>query len=581
MKFSQMLIPTLREAPRDADTVSAKLMIRSGMIRKLAAGLFEWLPLGLRVLKNVERIVREEMNSINGQEVWLPHVQPRELWEETGRWQVYGKELLRIKDRKNSDFCFAPTAEEVITDLIRRDVRSYRQLPVMCYQFGTKFRDEIRPRFGVMRAREFYMKDAYSFHADEKDAEQYYAKVYDAYCRIFKRCGFDFRPVEADTGAIGGSFSHEFMVIADTGEEEIASCECGYAANVERAECLPPEPVALTEPELPLEDVHTPNAWTVEDVSALMGLPKEKFIKTMFYLLDGVPAVALMRGDSELNEAKLLRAFGAKTMEKMSEEGYSKLAGCDVGYAGPVKLKERCGEHDSRSRIAADHLVKNIVNGASGANKKDYHTKNVNPGRDFEPDSYMDIRKAVQGDICPRCGANGKRSVMKFSRGIEVGHTFKLGTKYSDAMKAVYLDEAGQSHSFIMGCYGIGVSRVVAASIEQQNDANGIIWGKEIAPFQAIIIPVKYEEPKTREWTDSIYDELKRAGIETIVDDRPERAGVKFKDADLIGIPLRITIGEKGLEKGTVEVKLRRYPDITNVPRENLLGEVQKFLERA
>jgi prolyl-tRNA synthetase len=579
MKYSQIFIPTLRDAPRDADAVSAKLMIRSGMIRKLAAGLYEWLPLGLKVLKKVEKIVREEMDRIGGQEVWLPHIQPKELWEETGRWGVYGKELLRIKDRKGSEFCFAPTAEEVITDLIRRDVRSYRQLPIMCYQFGTKFRDEIRPRFGVMRAREFYMKDAYSFHADEKDAEAYYGKALQAYSNIFRRCGLNFRPVEAETGAIGGSFSHEFMVLADTGEEEIVSCpSCSYAANVERAECLPPEPKTSSEAPAPMEDVSTPGAFTVDDVAKLMNAPKEKFIKALFFMADGAPVVAFVRGDCALNEPKLMRAAGAKQLYKMSEEDYSKLAGCDVGFAGPQGLKERAKAHDARTRIFADHLLKTVVNGISGGNKKDVHAKNVNLGRDYEPDAFVDLRNALRGDLCPRCGKDGKKSELQFSRGIEVGHAFKLGTKYSASMKAHYLDEAGQSIPFVMGCYGIGVSRVVAAAIEQGHDDNGIRWSKEMAPFVAIVIPVKPEDSQTAQWTDAIVSELEQQGWDVLVDDRPERAGVKFKDADLIGIPLRITIGEKGIAQGTVELKLRSQSEVRHVPRENLLKEAKALL---
>ncbi len=417
MKLSQFFIPTLREAPRDAENISAQLMMRSGMIRKLASGLYEWLPLGLRVLKNVEQIIREEMNSIGALEVWLPHIQPKELWEETGRWGIYGKELLRIKDRKDGEFCFAPTAEEVITDLVRKDVKSYRQLPLTLYQFGTKFRDEIRPRFGVMRAREFYMKDAYSFHANEEDASNYYQKAFEAYGKIFKRCGLNFRPVEAVSGNIGGSFSHEFMVLAQTGEEEIVSClgECSYAASQELA-------------------------------------------------------------------------------------------------------------------------------------------------------------KAKEGDKCPRCAAKGVESSLQFSRGIEVGHTFKLGTKYSEAMKAHFLDDKGQSLPFIMGCYGIGVSRVVAAAIEQSHDANGIIWPKEIAPFQVVIIPINFDESKTKEWSLDLEQKLTSQGFTVLLDDRPERAGVKFKDADLIGIPLRVTVGEKGIAQGTVEVKYRSIPEIENIKREEVLS---------
>lgn len=574
MRFSQLFIPTLREAPKDADTLSAKLMFRAGMIRKIASGIYEWLPLGLRVLRKVEQIVREEMNVIGGQELWLPQVQPRELWEETGRWQLYGKELLRFKDRKGSDFCFAPTAEELITDLVRNEVRSYRELPLLFYQFGVKFRDEIRPRFGVMRAREFYMKDAYSFDGDEKDAEKTYEKVFEAYKKIFVRCGLKFRPVEAETGTIGGSFSHEFMVLAETGEEEIVSCECGYAANVERAECthsspsLVHSPQSLEEPK-PLQEIATPNAYTVEDVAKLLKAPKEKFIKTMFYLADGKAVVALLRGDCELNEAKLARALSAQLIEKMSEEEYAALADCAVGFAGPQGLSERCKRRSPDCKIIADFLVKDIVNGISGANKKHFHAVNINLGRDYQPDFFADLRKIRQGDFCPRCWKNGSAKKLSFSRGIEVGHTFKLGTQYSEAMGAKFLDEKGNSLPYRMGCYGIGVSRIVAAAIEQSHDENGIIWqSREMAPFQVVIVPVNFSESKTREMSGKIYQELLSSGIDCLWDDRNERAGVKFKDADLLGIPLRLTVSEKTLEKNQVEIKERTKskPQMLSLP---------------
>jgi len=582
MKWSEIFIPTLKEAPRDADNVSIKLMIRAGMIRKIAAGLYDWLPLGLRSLKKVEHIVRDEMNAAGGQEVWLPHVQPKDLWEETGRWKIYGKELLRFKDRKGSEFCFAPTAEEVITDLVRKDVRSYRQIPLLLYQFGTKFRDEIRPRFGVMRAREFYMKDAYSFHASESDLEETYTRVFDAYVKIFTRCGFKFKPVEADTGTIGGNFSHEFMVLAETGEEEIVSCPvCGYAANVERAESvglnLESNPPGTPQP---VQEVPTPNVWKVEDVSKLIQVPGEKFIKTLFYMADGIPVVALIRGDTELNEAKLIRTLKTGAIEKMTEEHYTSLAQCEVGFAGPIGLKDRCGQKDPRTKIIADHLVKNIVNGVSGSNKKDFHLLNVNVGRDYEPDEYADLKKVKPGDACPACAKEAKKSILHFSRGIEVGHTFKLGTKYSDAMKAVYLDETGKSRPFIMGCYGIGISRIVAASIEQNYDETGIIWPSGIAPFQVEIVPVNFEEKKTHEATLKIYQELQSQGLEILLDNRPERAGIKFKDADLIGIPIRIILSEQGIEKGTAEVKVRSTGETLHIPLAQVPQKIKQTFEK-
>ncbi|MBI2119886.1 MAG: proline--tRNA ligase [Elusimicrobia bacterium] len=582
MKISKIFIPTLREAPNDAENISAKLMIRAGMIRKLVSGIYDWLPLGLKVLKNVEKIVREEMDAIGGQEVWLPHIQPKELWSETGRWQIYGKELLRIKDRKGSEFCFAPTAEEVITDLARKDLRSYRQLPIMFYQFGAKFRDEIRPRFGVMRAREFYMKDAYSFHADEADVENYYSKILDAYSKIFKRCGLQFRAVEAETGAIGGTYSHEFMVLSDTGEEEIVSCSnnCSYAANVERAECLKENSQKEKETLLPLEEISTPNVWTVEDVAKCLNSNKEKFIKTMFYKVDDLPVIALIRGDHELNEFKLLHALNGQKIEMMSEKEYSLLADCEVGFAGPFGLKERAKKSGVAPQIIADYAVSNLVNGISGANKKDFHLKNINMNRDYQPEKIADLRKIKNGDFCVRCAEAQVQSQLRFSRGIEVGHAFKLGAKYSKAMNAVYLDEKGTSHAFVMGCYGIGISRVVASAIEQNYDEQGIIWTKSLAPFKVSIVPVNFEHAETKKLSEEIESQLESKGIETLLDDRLERAGVKFKDADLIGIPVRITVSERGIEKGTVEIKLRSQPEIKHCPKETLLEEIQKNLAK-
>ncbi|MHB9154066.1 MAG: proline--tRNA ligase [Endomicrobiales bacterium] len=545
MRFTKLFVPTLREAPSDADTVSAKLMLRAGMIRKLASGIYDWLPVGLRVLRKVERIIREEMNAVGGQELWLPLLLPRELWEETGRWNIYGKELFRLKDRKDSWFCLGPTHEEVITDLVRREVRSYRQLPLMLYQFGTKFRDEIRPRFGVMRSREFLMKDAYSFHADEKDLEGYYQEVFKAYKTICERCGFQYRAVEAATGAIGGSFSHEFMVLAETGEEEIAWCECGYGANVEKAECAGMVQTARAEERLPLEEVHTPGMRTVEEVGKFLNADASRFIKTLIYTADGKPVVVLIRGDHEVNEAKLASVLQVGELSLANEETIEKVTGAPLGFAGPVNLKETV-------KVVADHSVETVLNGVTGANKKDFHLRNVNMARDFTPDAGADIRKVKKGDCCRHCGKE-----LDFSRGIEIGHAFKLGLKYSSAMKASFLDAEGKEHPVVMGCYGIGVSRIVAATIEQSHDANGIVWPAALAPFTVVIIAVNYGEERTRRVSDDIYRQLQEAGIEVLLDDRDERAGIKFKDADLIGIPYRITIGEKNLKDNRVELKAR------------------------
>ncbi|MBK8871358.1 MAG: proline--tRNA ligase [Elusimicrobia bacterium] len=568
MRLSRFLLPTLKDLPSDADTVSARLMLRAGMIRKVASGLYEWLPVGLRVLRRVERIVREEMDRIGGQEVWLPVVQPKNLWEETGRWQQYGKEMLRLRDRKDTEFCLAPTAEEVITDLVRREVRSYRELPLLLYQFGTKFRDEIRPRFGVMRSREFYMKDAYSFHADDASAEATYRDALDAYTRIFQRCGLKFRPVEADTGTIGGNFSHEFMVLADTGEETIAACSsCGYAANVERAECGPSadgglRPEGQKEGHLPMDEVATPGVGAVEAVSRLLNVPASKIIKTVFYVADGKPVVALVRGDHELNEHKLKRLLGAKLLFKAGDEVYRQTASCEPGFAGPVGLN---------ADVVADHSVMAVTNGVTGANKTDFHRRNVNPGRDFTPARVGDLRQVIEKDPCPKC-----KSPLCFFKGIEVGHAFKLGTKYSGSMDAGFLNEKGTKSPFIMGCYGIGVSRVVAAAIEQSNDADGIVWPPSLAPFDALILPLNTAEPAVMAAAERLEKELAAAGLDVLVDDRDQRAGVKFKDADLLGIPWRVTVGEKKLALGQVEIKARNAKDSMDVPLDQAAGILLK-----
>jgi prolyl-tRNA synthetase len=539
-----MFIPTVKEAPADADIVSAKLMIRAGMIRKLSSGLYEYLPLGIRVLRKVENIIREELNFVGGQEVSMPLILPKELWEETGRWNVYGKELFRLKDRKNAEFCLAPTHEEPITDLARREIRSYRQLPIMFHQFTQKFRDEIRPRFGVMRSREFLMSDAYSFHAGDADLEQYYQGIFAAYQRICKRCGLNFRPVEAASGAIGGSFSHEFMVLADTGEEEIVHCSCGYGANSEKAQCLANE--ISKEQQAALEKISTPNAKTISEVSKLLNLPATKFIKTLIYMADQKPIAVLCCGDDEINEIKLQTVLGVNEIFLADEDTVIKVTGAPVGFAGPVGLKN--------VKIIADLSAVQISNAIVGANVKDAHIKNANIDRDFKTDIIADIRKVKEGDICPRC----KKEKLQFSRGIEIGHTFKLGDKYSKSMKAVYLDKEGKENFMIMGCYGIGVSRILAATIEQSHDENGIIWTDNIAPFNVIITPINFEDAKTKETVDFLYEALTKKGIDVLIDDRDERAGVKFKDADLIGIPYRIIIGEKTLAAGNVEFKARK-----------------------
>ncbi|HOL63686.1 MAG TPA: proline--tRNA ligase, partial [Elusimicrobiales bacterium] len=435
MRRTRYFLNTIRETPSDADNISAKLMIKSGMIRKLASGIYEWLPLGFRVLKKVENIIREEMDKAGGVEVWLPVIQPKELWLKTGRWNVYGKELLRIKDRKDQEYCFAPTAEEVITDLVRKETNSHRQLPILLYQFGLKFRDEIRPRFGVMRSREFYMKDAYSFHTDEKNCLEWYWKLYDCYNLIFKRCGLNFRAVEAVTGAIGGNYSHEFMVLANTGEAEIAVCECGYAANTEKAEILEFKENTNEKDFLEMKDIPTPNKFTVDEVSDLLKIPSDRFIKTMFYKADESKIIlALIRGDHQFNEDKIIKNIKAERIEKISEEEYSKIVGTKVGYAGPVGIKEIAAKNGHKiDLIIADHHLKGVLNGVSGANKDDAHTININYPRDYSPDIWADIKIASEGDRCLKCGKK-----LTFARGIEVGQVFKLGTKYSAKLECFF-----------------------------------------------------------------------------------------------------------------------------------------------
>jgi prolyl-tRNA synthetase len=569
MKYSKTLIPTLRESPSDADNVSAQLMQRAGLIRKVASGIYEWLPLGLRALRKVERIVREEMNAVDGQEVWLPVIQPKQLWEETGRWPVYGKELLRIKDRKDAEFCFAPTAEEVITDLARREIRSWRQLPAMFYQFGLKFRDEIRPRFGVMRAREFLMKDAYSFHADEADATAYYKRMVEAYKNTFKRCGLKFKPVEAQSGAIGGSYSHEFMVLAETGEETVVSCtKCEYAANIERAEVKDQYAAPSAASFKPLVDFDTQNKTTVADVAALLGRPVTEFLKTQLYMIDGkFPVIALMRGDHELHEAKLAAAVGSPALYRASEAQYQQVMGCKVGFGGPQG-------HDGVA-IYCDFATRAVLNGVTGANKDGLHADHFNIARDLPGiKGFADLRSANLEDPCPRCG-----SKTEFFKGIEVGHTFKLGTKYSKAMKAEYLDKAQKPQVMVMGCYGIGVSRVVAAAIEQGHDKDGILWPAEIAPFHvAVVVLDEADDARVRPAADALVKALEAAGVEVLEDDRDGKPGVKFKDIDLLGIPHRLVVSKRTLDSGEAEYKRRGAADVSRWKLDEAASRVKDAL---
>ena len=551
MRYSQMLLPTLREEPADAEVISHKLMLRAGMIRKVAAGIYTLLPLGVRVIHKVERIIREEMNRAGAQEVVMPCVLPADLWRESGRWDQYGKELLRMKDRHERDYCFGPTHEEVVTDLARREIRSYRQLPLNLYQIQTKFRDEVRPRFGVMRAREFVMKDAYSFDADEAGAEQSYKRMYDAYMRIFERCGLRFRAVEADTGLIGGRFSHEFMVLADTGEDAIVSCDtCAYAANIERAE-VNTVTGEVDEKLKGLERVQTPGKRSVEEVTEFLGVPPQRLVKTIIFQTGQGAIAALVRGDHEINEAKLRRHLDAMELEMAGDELITDVTHAPKGFAGPVGLD---------LRIVADYAVQGMRNMVTGGNEPDTHLINVNLGRDFQTDEFADIRQAQEGDPCPRCSGR-----LQVSRGIEVGHIFKLGTKYSEALGATYLDLEGTEQLLVMGCYGIGVGRTAAAAIEQNHDEHGIIFPLAIAPFHVLLLPVNNNDAKIMGAAEDLYQDLSAQGIEVLLDDRDERPGVKFNDADVIGIPLRLTVGEKNLKQGKVEIKVRKSGEITLV----------------
>lgn len=547
MFYSRYFIPTTKETPSDAEVVSHQLMLRAGMIRKLAAGIYNYLPLGLRSIRKFEAIVREEMNRAGAIEMLMPSVQPAELWEESGRWSFYGKELLRFRDRKDGQFCMGPTHEEVITDMVRREIKSYRQMPVNFYQIQTKFRDEIRPRFGLMRGREFIMKDAYSFDVDSAAADGSYELMFQAYMRIFERCGLNFRAVEADTGTIGGSSSHEFMVLADSGEDAIVSCDsCRYAANVEKAESRPADGTSDKE-QLELTKTATPDMKSIADVAAFLGLTTDRTMKALVYSsTTGEYVMAILRGDHELNEIKLKNCLGWDEIQMATEEEILAYTGSPVGFLGPVGLKQG-------GVVVADLALRGMANAVIGANEKDMHYINANLGRDFTPDRFVDLRNVEAGDPCPRC-EGGK---LEMWRGIEVGHVFKLGTKYSQALGATYLDADGKEQVIFMGCYGIGIGRTVAAAIEQNHDDNGIIFPLPLAPFHCSVVALNTKDKGVMAAAEEMYFKLEQQGIEALFDDRDERPGVKFKDNDLIGIPLRIVVGSKGLAEGKVEVKIR------------------------
>ncbi len=566
MRFSQLLIPTLKEDPAEAEVVSHKLLLRAGYIRKLTSGSYTYLPLGLASIRKVEQIVREEMNKAGAQELLMPMVQPADLWEESGRWQEYGKELLRVKDRHNRDFCLGPTHEEVITDVARKNIHSYKQLPINLYQIQTKYRDEARPRFGLMRGREFIMKDGYSFDATDQGAEETYEKMRNAYQQIFTRCGLKFRAVDADSGSIGGSFSHEFMVLADTGEDTIVVCKsCSYAANMEKAVCQ--ENSAPNDMELQdLEKIETPGKRKVQVVCDFLKIKPAELVKTLVYIVKDEPVAVLLRGDHEVEDIKLANILGVsdEDMRMADDKEIFDATGTPSGYLGPIGLK---------IKTVTDQEIANMRNFAVGANEKNFHMLNANIDRDFTPTLKGDIRKVTAEDRCSLCG-----SELELTKGIEVGHIFKLGTKYSESLKATFLDDQGAETPFIMGCYGIGVSRVVAAAIEQHHDKDGIKLPAAIAPVQALVLNLSPKDDEISRAAEEIYQDLQKENIEVILDDRDERPGIKFKDADLIGIPFRVTVGKSFSKEGMIEVRSRANGETKSIPLAETVSTVANLI---
>jgi len=568
MRWTKTFIPTLREAPSDAESPSHKLMVRAGLIRQLAAGSYSYLPLGYRSLRKAEEIVRQEMDRAGAIELFMPSLHPPDLWMETGRFELFGDTLMKLKDRKGTLNVLGPTHEEVITHIVRNEVKSYRQLPLTLYQIQGKFRDEARPRHGIIRTREFIMKDAYSFDMDEKGMGKSYQSMYDAYVRIYSRAELKFMPVEADTGLMGGDVSHEFMAVSPFGEDSVVTCEkCKYAANKEKAECPPARSGATgddTREILPIQEVATPGAHTIEQVSDFLKVPPKLIVKTLIYKTNAGFLAALVRGDHEVNEAKLRRVAQAETLAMATPEEIQRETGGPIGFSGPVGLK---------LRLIADHAAVQLANCVTGANKLDTHFTNVNVNRDFRPGSVADIRMAMSGDGCPRCGAP-----LGFTHGIEVGHVFKLGTRYSKKMNCVYLDDKSQLHPMVMGCYGIGVNRILAAAVENHHDDGGILWPKELAPYQVQIVSLDHKKLQIVETAHSLYDTLTKAGLEVLWDDREAAPGVKFADADLIGIPVRITVGKRTLEAGTVDVRTRKNKDQKSVSIEQVVEAVKHEL---
>lgn len=564
MRYSQILIPTLKEVPAEAEVISHQLMLRAGFIKKLTSGVYTYLPYGLAAIRRVEQIVREEMNRAGAQELSMPMVQPADLWQESGRYEKYGPELLRFKDRHERESCLGPTHEEVITDIARKELHSYRDLPVNLYQIQTKFRDEIRPRFGLMRGREFIMKDAYSFDVDDEAAEVSYRKMYDAYNRIFERCGLEFRCVQADSGAIGGSFSHEFMVLADTGEDTIAVCnDCSWAANLEKAEVKIVDNQPKSDPQ-ELVKVETPGKRKVDAVCQFLAIDASQLLKTLVYIADGEPVAVLLRGDRELEEVKLKNYLGATDLRLADDKETFDATGVPSGYLGPLGIN---------IRLVADQEITSTANVTVGANEKNYHLQNVNYGRDFNPEEIADIRQLTEADPCPVCSGP-----IRLVLGIEVGHIFKLGTSYSESMKAYYQDRDGNERPLVMGCYGIGVSRVVAAAIEQNHDDNGIIFPVPLAPFQVGVLNLGLSDPEVSEAAEKIYSQLDEAGFDVFMDDRDERPGIKFKDADLLGFPYRITVGKRYKENSRVEVRRRKDGETEDVRIDDIVTYISSKL---
>jgi prolyl-tRNA synthetase len=561
MRYSKTLLPTLKETPAEAEIVSHRLMLRAGCIRKLTAGIYTYMPFGLAAIRKVENIVREEMNLAGAQELLMPMVQPADLWRETGRYEKYGPELLRFHDRHDRESCLGPTHEEVITDIARKELHSYRNLPINLYQIQTKFRDEIRPRFGLMRGREFIMKDAYSFDVDDEAAGISYMKMYEAYKRIFTRCGLSFRAVQADSGAIGGSFSHEFMVLAKTGEDTIVVCkECEYAANMEKAVVKlvqSGQPEALGD----MEKIETPGQRKVDTVCEFLGIEPRQLVKTMVFKADGKMVAVLVRADREVEEVKLKNLLGAADVEMADEQEVFDATGVPTGYLGPVGITVR---------MVADQEVAALQNFYAGANEKNYHLKNVNLGRDFQVEAVGDLRQITTSDPCPECGGQ-----LETTEGIEVGHVFKLGTGYSESMQATFQDKDGQAKHFVMGCYGIGVSRIVAAAIEQNHDDKGIVFPVPLAPYTVIIVNLGIDDEIINTAAEKLYADLQAAGLEVLLDDRDERPGFKFKDADLLGIPYRVTVGKTFTKNGTLEIKNRKDGTLEELTPEETVKRLQ------